>query len=673
MNSRKTASRFLRKNLFVRTYSKFPLQQKISVPFIFTFLGLWILGTVSIGYYFLNYLERRQLIELEGMSGLMLKQFQDEIEALRVEARLIVEAETIRKGIENLNKNTLLQHLLPLKFLLKVDLIQAIDIQKKILIDFKINSISNSKVNNEVAISQVINGVSLSTIVSAEDKSKSNHMPSAVLIGTAPIKSNQGIIGGIILGRIINSDFLSEIAQKNNVSIVAFQKDKIIASSLPEFEKCFWLPPPQNSLSNFEESIVKIGNRAYLGTTVTLPGIYQSQLQLVIISSLEGLEKTQKVFLIRLFLFSLVGLTVAIIVGYFVSKLIVFRITFMTEVTQKIAYQNLWFQLPVYYNDELDRLAHAFNVMSNKLQEKEENMDNKLKAKVEQLEETLQELHLTQAQLIQSEKMSSLGQMIAGIAHEFNNPVNFISANIQPALDYVEDLLSIISVYQQECPQSSQTMSEIQLDIDLDFLVEDFRNLLSSIKSGAERITTIVRSLRTFSRLDEVGVKLININENLDSTLLILQHKIRETGQAGTIPKREIKITKDYKRSPWLTCNPGQLNQVFLNLVTNAIDALDELRSDRTNSKIPQISFKIECTDRSSVQITISDNGCGISEEVQNKIFDPFFTTKPIGSGTGLGLSISYSIIVDRCGGTLKCHSTPGVGTEFIIELPLEE
>ncbi|MBP0043765.1 MAG: HAMP domain-containing protein [Roseofilum sp. SBFL] len=673
MNSRKTASRFLRKNLFVRTYSKFPLQQKISVPFIFTFLGLWILGTVSIGYYFLNYLERRQLIELEGMSGLMLKQFQDEIEALRVEARLIVEAETLRKGIENLNKNTLLQHLLPLKFLLKVDLIQAIDIQKKILIDFKINSISNSKVNNEVAISQVINGVSLSTIVSAEDKSKSNHMPSAVLIGTAPIKSNQGIIGGIILGRIINSDFLSEIAQKNNVSIVAFQKDKIIASSLPEFEKCFWLPPPQNSLSNFEESIVKIGNRAYLGTTVTLPGIYQSQLQLVIISSLEGLEKTQKVFLIRLFLFSLVGLTVAIIVGYFVSKLIVFRITFMTEVTQKIAYQNLWFQLPVYYNDELDRLAHAFNVMSNKLQEKEENMDNKLKAKVEQLEETLQELHLTQAQLIQSEKMSSLGQMIAGIAHEFNNPVNFISANIQPALDYVEDLLSIISVYQQECPQSSQTMSEIQLDIDLDFLVEDFRNLLSSIKSGAERITTIVRSLRTFSRLDEVGVKLININENLDSTLLILQHKIRETGQAGTIPKREIKITKDYKRSPWLTCNPGQLNQVFLNLVTNAIDALDELRSDRTNSKIPQISFKIECTDRSSVQITISDNGCGISEEVQNKIFDPFFTTKPIGSGTGLGLSISYSIIVDRCGGTLKCHSTPGVGTEFIIELPLEE
>ncbi len=671
MISTKTASRFWRKSLFVRTYSKFPLQQKISVPFVCTFLVLWILGTVSIGYYFLKYLERRQLLEVDSISALMVKQFQNETEELRVEAKLIVETENIRKGVENFNEDLLLQYLLPLKFLLEVDLIQVIDIQKETLINFKINEISNAKVDHEVAISQAISGASISTIVSAKDKA--NNTVSPVLIGTAPIKSNQGIIGGVILGRIINFDFLSEIAQKNQVSIVVFQDDEIIASSLPEVKKFVWLPPPQNSLSNFEESIVKIGDRAYLGTTVTLPGIYQSQLQLVIISSLEGLEKTQTVFLIRLFLFSLVGLTVAIIVGYFVSKLIVFRITFMTEVTQKIASQNLWVQLPVYYNDELDRLAHSFNIMSNKLQEKEENMDNKLKTKVEQLEETLQELHLTQAQLIQSEKMSSLGQMIAGIAHEFNNPVNFIYANIQPAIDYVEDLLDVINVYREDCPESTQTISETHLDIDLDFVVKDFRSLLTSIKSGAERISTIVRSLRTFSRLDESGVKLININENLDSTLLILQHRIHETIQAGTIPKREIKIIKDYKRSPWLTCDPGQLNQVFLNLINNAIDALDDLRLDTANPKIPQIVFKIDCTNRSSVQITISDNGCGITEEVQDKIFDPFFTTKPIGSGTGLGLSISYSIIVNRCGGTLKCHSTPGVGTEFIIELPLEE
>ncbi|MBP0027015.1 sensor histidine kinase [Roseofilum sp. Guam] len=666
MIAREPPPNFWVKTLLCRTYSKLPLQQKISIPFAFVFLGLWLLGTVSIGYYFLKHLERRQLREVESVAALVVQQFQNKTETLRLNATVTVESANILEGLENAHEISLLQRLLPLKLLLDLDLVQVIDIQGQLLVDLKLNRISHSKINHEVAISQVMSGVSFSTIVDTENKVN----PSAsVLIATAPIKLHQGIVGGVIIGRIINSKFLSEISQGTNTSIVICKNNKVIASSLPEAEQFSWRPPPETPRNTFSESVIELGDRSYLGKTVSIIEMNQSQLQLVVLSSLHALEKAKQNFLIGLVLFSVVGSVIAILVGYLLSGLMVTRINSVTQATEKLANDNLWVKLPVLYNDELDRLAKAFNRMAKKLKDR----DEALKIKVEQLEETLQKLYFTQSQLIQSEKMSGLGQMIAGIAHEFNNPVNFIYANIEPAIHYVDDLLYLLDLYKEEYPNPPASIADTLEDIDFDFLVQDFHDLLTSIKSGAERISSIVRGLRTFSRLDQSGIKLVDVHENLEATLLVVQHRLQDNIQAKTNSTKAIQIIKQYGTLPLVTCDPGELNQVFLNAINNAIDALEELRSDVENSKNPQIVLKTEWCDRSSVKITISDNGCGMSEEVKGKIFDPFFTTKPVGSGTGLGLSINYSIVVDHCRGKLRCHSIPGEGTDLIIELPLEK
>ena len=301
------------------------------------------------------------------------------------------------------------------------------------------------------------------------------------------------------------------------------------------------------------------------------------------------------------------------------------------------------------------------------------SVENKVAARTKELNNknfdlahTLQQLKYTQSQLVHSEKMSSLGQMIAGVAHEINNPVSFIYGNIEYAGEYLQDLLCLINAYQEEYPQPSLAIKEITEKIDLEFLVQDLQKLLKSMKVGAERIRNIVISLKNFSRLDSLKKSPVNLHEGLDNTLLILQHRLRGEGN-----HQRIKLVKHYGDLPPLTCYGSQLNQVFMNLLANAIDALEgKGREENTSIQDPQITIHTESTP-SSVIIRIIDNGPGINAELQGKIFDPFFTTKSVGSGTGLGLSISYQIVVEKHGGSLICHSLPGQGSEFIIEIPL--
>lgn len=290
--------------------------------------------------------------------------------------------------------------------------------------------------------------------------------------------------------------------------------------------------------------------------------------------------------------------------------------------------------------------------------------------RAQELADTLLKLQRTQMQMIQSEKMSSLGQLVAGVAHEINNPVNFIYGNLSHANDYIQDLLGLINLYQQHYPKPALEISTETEAIDLEFLREDLVKLLNSMKVGADRIQLIVASLRNFSRMDEAEKKQVNIHEGMDSTLMILQNRIKAR------PDRvEIKILKDYGDLPCVDCYAGQLNQVFMNILVNAIDALEERLTLHSPSAdvpyIPTITIRTTIVATQSIEIAIADNGMGMPEAIKSRIFDPFYTTKPIGKGTGMGMSISYEIITTKHGGTLNCTSNSGTGTEFVIQIPL--
>ena len=317
------------------------------------------------------------------------------------------------------------------------------------------------------------------------------------------------------------------------------------------------------------------------------------------------------------------------------------------------------------YNN-LTTAKAELETVNQTLEQKVQQRTQELHDKNQDLVETLKALKQTQTQLIQTEKMSSLGQLVAGVAHEINNPVNFIYGNLVPAQEYTEDLLKVITAYQQYYPEPNTFIQNLIEQVDLEFLIEDLPKLLNSMKIGATRIKEIVESLRNFSRLDEAEVKLVNVHQGIDSTLMILHNNLKAKADSP-----EIKIVKNYRNLSQIDCYPGQLNQVFMNIIVNGIDAL---KSGQPKADTPAtITITTEETINQTVRIRIADNGIGMSEQVQKQIFDPFFTTKPVGKGTGLGLAISYQIIVERHRGQLHCVSTVGEGTEFIIEIPLRQ
>ena len=324
--------------------------------------------------------------------------------------------------------------------------------------------------------------------------------------------------------------------------------------------------------------------------------------------------------------------------------------------------------------DEIGLLAQIAEQLGVALQQADAVA--KIEAQSVELRQTLKELQQSQSQLVQNEKMAGLGQMVAGIAHEINNPVNFIYGNLSPVSEYVTDLLSLIKCYQNcdlTVAEDVAMCNKQAENIDLDFILEDLPKTLSSMEVGTERIRQIVLSLRNFSRLDEADFKPVDIHEGIESTLLILGSRIKPSNQ----PK--IEIIKNYECLPLVECYPAQLNQVFMNLLANALDAIEEavsaaaIKSESAASQPYKVWINTLLDEQDYVEIRIRDNGVGLSEATTSKIFDHFFTTKPVGKGTGLGLSISRKIVMDKHFGTLDFNPALNQGAEFIIRIPAKQ
>ncbi|NJO40154.1 MAG: HAMP domain-containing protein [Cyanobacteria bacterium CRU_2_1] len=395
------------------------------------------------------------------------------------------------------------------------------------------------------------------------------------------------------------------------------------------------VPVVQQKLNDFIDSPVSLRLFRFSDELITLieRAEYQNQL------AEAALDRSEIIRVEIIVVSVLLSIGIAMMSAVYTSYAIARPIKIVTKVAQQVTQKaDFSLQVPITTQDEVGSLASSLNQL------------------IERIEDYTRELQDTQTQLIQTEKMSSLGQMVAGIAHEINNPVNFIYGNLSYTKIYTEDLLGLVHLYRQHYPNATPEIQERIEAIDLDFLNEDLPKLLSSMKLGADRIRQLVLSLRNFSRLDEAETKLSDLHEGIDSTLLLLGNRL----------KHEIDVVKHYGDLPLVECYPAQINQVFMNIIGNAIDALLENKD--------QISKKITIQTEAQqdwVKICIQDNGSGIPQTIMSKLFDPFFTTKPIGQGTGLGLAICYQI-VEKHHGKIQVHSTIGKGAEFIIMLPIK-
>jgi signal transduction histidine kinase len=368
---------------------------------------------------------------------------------------------------------------------------------------------------------------------------------------------------------------------------------------------------------------------------------------------------------------SLVTSAILLVVGlahwWLFDRLITRRANLLVAISQSWASGDLGDRVSLKGSDEFAKIGTALNQMASSLEVSTtaiKSSELQLRQRGEELETALTQLQSTQSQLVQTEKMSSLGQMVAGIAHEVNNPIGFIHGNIAYANQYAADLLGLVALYQEYYPQPIDAIETAIDAMDLDFMRQDFPQIMNSMAMGTARVKEIVLSLRNFSRLDESATKTVDLHEGIESTLLILQHRFK----SSDVP---IQLTKQYADLPLVHCYAGQINQVFMNILSNALDAIAEHLANQPGY-LPRLTIRTAQLGDDRVRVSIIDNGPGMPDSVRQRLFDPFFTTKEVGKGTGLGLSISYQIVVEKHQGILDCRSTVGEGTEFWIELPIQ-
>ena len=649
------------KRLLLR-YQKASLPLKIGVPFIVMFFGFWVVSVAAVGKFFSNKLEEDQREQAEELAALVNRDIHREMEALRRGARLLAIEDLMAQDIINQDVNGLRQTLLPIKGLLDTDIINIISWKKQDLLNIQNNGFQTFNLQDQEVKNLLVTGFDITAIVSSDNSGP------PFLVGTASIKNERTVVGGVILGTALGDDFLRQINQTIQAEIIVLSEETIVASTVPT-ETVPLHKLTFNKLNNY----IKIDKESFLAQPIPLQSLEGQQIKLVLLISQQSLTQAKETVWFYIAIITFVGSVVTSTIGYWIAKRIARPIQDITLIAQRVAGESRFdLRATIDTEDDIRILALSLNQLiewvgqyTHELKVSAQTLETRVDERTKELSNTLYKLKNTQAQLIQTEKMSSLGQMIAGIAHEINNPISFVQGNIEPLKEYFQDLLDLIETYQTEYPSPSKAIVRKQEEIDFDFLLKDLDKLLGSMNLGAERVHEIVKSLRNFSRLDEATVKDVDLHEGLDSTLLILNHRL----------KHDVTVVKQYGDLPLVRCYPAQLNQVFTNIIVNALDAMAEADCDRTNGSLSTCPKKLTIitrrVKRNRVQVIIRDSGPGIPREVRKKIFDPFFTTKPVGKGTGLGLGICFRIIQQHHG-KIRVGSKVGKGTEFAITLPID-
>lgn len=636
-------------------YRRSPLPVKIALPFILLFLGLWTTGTFVLGEYFANVLDRKQTEKAIDLAKLVERDLEQKLQSLRRDARLLAVEPAITRHTAEGDQQALQQKLLPLKPILDADVIQILDTDRQVLLDTRTNAARDANLEQDILLNLLLTGADFSTVVTGGDAA------APILVGTSPIKTQQGIVGGVVLGIALSDELLNQINRDIIEEILLLSNGQVVAStSDPSPRTLQWI---ESFYHDDHASTQLQRNNNYLTKVFSLEGAEGEHFDVALLISRKPVQRAQRALWLVIVGISGLGLGLAAIAGYWIARKIAKPIQSITDTAKQVVEEeNFSLRASADREDEIGALAEALNQLiawvgqyTHDLELASHTLEAKVESRTAELTSTLAELKEAQSQLIQTEKMSSLGQMVAGIAHEINNPLNFIQGNITPLKGYVQDLQGLLETYQSEYPEPTEAVFAKEKEIDLEFVLEDSSKLLQSMTTGTQRVRDIVVSLRNYSRLDEAVIKDVDIHEGLDSTLLILNHRL----------KHGVDVIKDYGALPLVRCSPAQLNQVFTNIVANALDAMFD-----HDSNPKQLTIATRISESDQVQVSIRDTGPGMTPEVKAKIFNPFFTTKEVGKGTGLGLGICFKI-VEHHQGRIEVNSQVGEGTEFLITLPI--